>query len=293
MRNYPAPFPIPVVADSPLPVEEENLSYLDMPKGMDTYQQPLLPEPEEISGHDQAVQVLHDIAGALEKVTSGASPEKQSIELPLHGLDAENLKLLNQVLGEGEVSAQILGSDGKAMVQIQESVFAGVWRVVRMHTDDLAADYIEVASIPSVIQKTARADASGPEQVFPSLPDHVVNVPSILTELASQRKSYGSDKEAHVVNLTLLPLSHEDIAHLDHRLGTGSVLILSRGYGNCRITNCKVANTWRVVYYNSQDAVILNSVEVTDVPEVAMAATEDLQDSLQRIREVMQWVQQA
>ena len=31
-------------------------------------------------------------------------------------------------------------------------------------------------------------------------------------------------------------------------------------------------NTWRVVYYNSQDAMILNSIEVVDMPEVACAA---------------------
>jgi len=96
-----------------------------------------------------------------------------------------------------------------------------------------------------------------------------------------------------VVNLSLLPLNPTDIAHLDHQLGTGRVLILSRGYGNCRITNCGVPNTWRVVYYNSQDAVILNSVEVCDMPEVACAAPEDLQDSVERLTEVLQWVSQA
>jgi hydrogenase-1 operon protein HyaF len=71
------------------------------------------------------------------------------------------------------------------------------------------------------------------------------------------------------------------------------VLILSRGYGNCRITNCCVPNTWRVVYYNSMDTVILNSVEVTDMPDVACAAPEDLADSTERITEVLKWVRQA
>ena len=96
-----------------------------------------------------------------------------------------------------------------------------------------------------------------------------------------------------MVNLSLLPLSPQDIGFLDHQLGTGRVLMLSRGYGNCRITNCRVPHTWRVVYYNSQDAVILNTVEVVGVPEVACAAPEDLADSLERLREVVQWVEQA
>jgi hydrogenase-1 operon protein HyaF len=54
-----------------------------------------------------------------------------------------------------------------------------------------------------------------------------------------------------------------------------------------------VPNTWRVVYYNSMDTVILNSVEVTDMPDVACAAPEDLVDSTERITEVLKWVRQA
>jgi hydrogenase-1 operon protein HyaF len=119
-----------------------------------------------------------------------------------------------------------------------------------------------------------------------------MNVPSVLVELEDQRRSWRSGDLAHVVNLTLLPLTPQDIGYLDHRLGTGHVLILSRGYGNCRITNCCVPNTWRVVYYNSMDTVILNSVEVTDMPEVACAAPEDLRDSTERVDEVLKWVQQ-
>ena len=86
-------------------------------------------------------------------------------------------------------------------------------------------------------------------------------------------------------------MSNEDIGFMDHHLGTGRVLILSRGYGNCRITNTRVPNTWRVVYYNSQDVVILNTVEVTALPEVAMAAKEDLEDSFERLTEVLAWVE--
>jgi hydrogenase-1 operon protein HyaF len=81
-----------------------------------------------------------------------------------------------------------------------------------------------------------------------------------------------------------------DIALIDHRLGTGRVLVLSRGYGNCRITNTGLRQGWRVVYYNSQDAVILNTVEVTNMPQAACAAPDDLQDSHERLQEVLSWV---
>ena len=37
-------------------------------------------------------------------------------------------------------------------------------------------------------------------------------------------------------------------------------------------------NVWWVQFYNSQDALILNSIEVTAMPEVAVAAPEDIAD---------------
>ena len=96
-----------------------------------------------------------------------------------------------------------------------------------------------------------------------------------------------------MVNLTLLPVTPGDIAFLDHQLGTGRVLMLSRGYGNCRITNTRHPNCWRVVYYNSMDSVILNTVEVVDMPEVAVAAPEDLRDSHTRLADVLAYLESA
>ena len=123
------------------------------------------------------------------------------------------------------------------------------------------------------------------------LPPNVQNAPLLLGEIEDQFTTWQAGQAAYVVNLTLLPMSNEDIGFMDHHLGTGRVLILSRGYGNCRITNCRVPNTWRVVYYNSQDIVILNTVEIGALPDVARAAREDLEDTQQRFREVLAWLE--
>jgi len=147
--------------------------------------------------------------------------------------------------------------------------------------------------VPALLRAAARQDAGRPRPDLLSAPPGIMNAQPVLAELADQRQQWRDGSPAHVVNLTLLPLTPEDIGFMDHVLGTGRVLILSRGYGNCRITNCEVANTWRVVYYNSQDQVILNTVEVTGLPEVACAAREDLHDSLDRLGEVLDWVAQS
>lgn len=290
MNTNTRPFPIPVVAQNPagLPVDD-GLEYLSMPRGMDTYQPPRLPEPEDLVGHDGALQALHAVLDALTQAAAGQSPAPVS----LRGLSADDLALIHQVLGEGEVSAQVLAAPGDlsrpGVLQVQESVFAGVWRVIGDRGDGTLIDHIEVGPIPALLIDAARADARQSPAPLP-LPAEASNAQAVLVELQDHRQHWHAGQPAQVVNLSLLPLSALDIGLMDTQIGTGRVLILSRGYGNCRITNACVPNTWRVVYYNSQDTVILNSVEVCAIPEVACAAPEDLADSVERFTEVLAWV---
>jgi hydrogenase-1 operon protein HyaF len=93
-----------------------------------------------------------------------------------------------------------------------------------------------------------------------------------------------------VINLTLLPLSPEDATHLDALLAGGSVVILSRGFGNCRISSTAARHVWRVQYFNNMQTLILNTIEVVAMPEVAVASSEDLAESHGRLAELVQWM---
>ena len=282
------PFPIPLVsAMGPgSQIEDEELDYLPMPQGMSTYQPPRLPEPDALDGHGAAIAVLDQVLAVLQAAIRGESVAP----VDLSGLGAADRQIVNQALGEGEVGAQVADGQGSALVQVQESVFAGVWRVIERLPDGGLQDRIEVGAIPEVLKTCARQDGASGHRPTARLPEGVMNAPTLLQELHDQRQQWRVGQSAHLVNLSLLPLSPADMACLEEQLGTGRVVILSRGYGNCRISSTRVPNTWRVVYYNSQDAMILNSIEVVDMPEVACAAPEDLVDSEQRLREVMAWV---
>jgi len=285
------PFPIPLVALGPgTQSEDETLNYVSMPKDMDTYRPPILPEPEAIAGRAKARQALGWVLDLLVAATEGRSGG----QVRLLDLAHEDRQLINQVMGEGEASA-VLRTEGSAHeMRIQESVFAGVWRIMGFRDGVLVDDVIEVGPIPSQLKIAAEEDAQSPYQPWRgALPLNVQNAPLLVEEIRDQIKRWQPGQPPHVVNLTLLPVSPEDIAFIDHQLGTGRVLLLSRGYGNCRITNTRHPNCWRVVYYNSMDNVILNTVEVVDMPEVAMAAAEDLRDSLERLRDVLGYLEQA
>lgn len=283
------PFPIPVVALGPgSQTEEVELEYITMPKGMETYHPPILPEPEEVADLTQGKAALHAIVDAVGTWLGGGQPAP----IELTGMTADDLALVNQVLGEGEVSARV---DGDVSVLVQESVFAGVWRCIAKRGEQLVSDSIQVGPVPGVLVEAASAHAGNKGQLAipAALPVEVMNAPSIITELNDHIGRWQAGMPAHVINLTLLPLSPQDIAFLDAQLGAGSVLVLSRGYGNCRVTSTGVQHCWRVVYYNSQDAIILNTIEIVDIPEVTCAAREDLADSHERLAEVLQWVEGA
>ena len=98
---------------------------------------------------------------------------------------------------------------------------------------------------------------------------------------------------AHVINLTLFPMTPEDHRVLEQALPVGPVAIISRGFGNCRITSTLARDVWRVQYFNNMNTLILNTIEVVDVPEVALAAVEDLDDSRERLAELVAWMSES
>jgi len=284
-------FPIPVVALGPgTQTEDETLDYIAMPKDMDTWRPPVLPEPEALASRPKARAALGCVLALLDRAF-GTEPDP--------GIDGlrerlRDLQLVNQLLGEGEASALVRAEGSPLEVRVQESVFAGVWRVMSFHAGVRVDDVVEVGPIPALLLAAADEDAESVYQPWRApLPPNVQNAPLLVEELRDQIARWQPGNPPHVVNLSLLPVTPEDIAFLDHQLGTGRVLMLSRGYGNCRITNTRHPHCWRVVYYNSMDSVILNTVEVVDMPEVAMAAPEDLRDSHTRLADVLAYLESA
>ena len=256
-----------------------KLDHMEMPREMVTFDLPVAPEPEDTAGMEEGKMRLNELQAALARYRIG----DKAIVLELGDLSSENLGLVNQILGEGEVS-MVSGPN----IQVQEAVFAGVWRVLHFDDGKVERDTIEVADWPHSVrdQVFTFASATGALAEDP-LPEAVFNAPAILTEIAEKVAAYKPGVEAHSINLSLLPHTEEDLQYLARKLGVGDTIVLSRGYGNCRVSSTNTKNVWWVQYYNSQDALILNSIEIIGVPEVVCAAQEDIDDSAERVAEVM------
>jgi hydrogenase-1 operon protein HyaF len=216
--------------------------------------------------------LLQDIAEAL----AGGDPRTV---FDLAGLGKEDLTLIEEVLGVGEVSIII---DGAERIRIQESVMAGLWRV-----RGGSSDYVEIGDVPGVVRQAA-LERMSPELPIGAPPDGIMNVMPVLAEIRERMAADRPGAATHVINFTLFPMNEADMAFLQRSLGLGPIRMLSRGYGTCRITATARFPVWSVQYLNAMDTVILDTLEIGDVPTAACAAREDIEDSAIRLREILE-----
>jgi hydrogenase-1 operon protein HyaF len=280
----PLSIPVRVVGPGSQP-EEEPLQYLDIPHEVDTFRMPLVPDRVEAEALSEAREVLQEFQDLLEPWDSALGVPGP--KLGLVGLSPAALVVVNQMLGDGEVSIKL---EGERRAHIQESVFAGIWRVCELDPEDrLIGDWIEASAIPAIVLESAHA-AAAPVPAMVKLGEGAMNSPALLHEIREQVANRKPGSPARVINLTLFPLTPEDHRVLEEALPVGPVAIISRGFGNCRITSTLAHDVWRVQYFNTMNTLILNTLEIVDTPEVALAAPEDLADSCERLAELIQWM---
>jgi hydrogenase-1 operon protein HyaF len=275
-------FPIPVVAGrigpGSQPAEDLPLNMLGVPSDMHTFRPPVIDSEASPEVYRAALDVLRHVLAGLESLQGNA---RTSFRMSMQGFDPAVLKEANEMLGQGEVSVL---ADG---LTAQETTFTGVWRIRSEGVDEL-----EAGPFPTALRQLAAA-RSMPAAPVDAPPANLMNAPALLAEIRDASARCRPGNAAHVINLSLLPVTPEDTDYLDVMLGRGGLSVLSRGFGNCRITATAYPNVWWVQYFNSMEKLILNSVEVVDVPAVALAAAEDFADSRVRLAEWIESLEQA
>jgi hydrogenase-1 operon protein HyaF len=282
-------FPIPVRTIGPgsQPVDDTKLDVLEIPRSVATFEMPRVPEAVDPA----VLAASRDVFAGLLRRLEAWDPERdlQGPCVEMSGITPAVLAITNQMLGEGEVSIQV---GGERHFHIQESVFTGLWRCCEIAADGaLVRDWLEAAIAPQVVIDAAhRGSGTLPEIEWPP---GAMNSPALVAEINSQLRTRTSSARAHAINLTLLPLTPDDHRVLEHALPVAAVAMISRGFGNCRVTSTAVRNVWRVQYFNSMNTLILDTLEVVDLPEAAQASTDDLTDSRVRLAELVQWLDES
>ncbi|HUM08662.1 MAG TPA: hydrogenase expression/formation protein [Acidocella sp.] len=247
---------------------EEGPAYLPLPNSVTQYTPPLLPDDAELR---EAGDVWLD---RIEQALAAYRPGAPQV-LDLREASPAALRFLKEVLGSGEVSALAMGSPD---VQVEETIFTGLWRV---RGDGV--DYLEVGDVPRILRERA---AAGP-MALPdpeSISEGVINAPHILAEILARSAKFMDTGETHNFNLDLVPMSDADLGWLVRTLGEGNVVIISAGYGACRIRSTHLAAAWWVQFSNASNQLILNALDIAEIPAVACAAPDDIADSARRVR---------
>ncbi len=269
-------FPIPVVPFKPSfgpgsqPVDEVLVT-LDLPNDVHAFRPPLteLDAPPEVAA--AALGFLHELLAGLR---ASSSPALQPLRFSLLDCAPAVRDEINELLGVGEVSVLTAGD-----LRAQETAFTGIWRIRGEGIDD-----VEASAFPLALRELAMARRL-PLTPAPVPPAELMNAPALHHEIRSLSAQWSEGRAAHVINLSLLPATPDDLAWLDQQLGRISFSILSRGFGNCRITATALPFVWWVQYFNNMEKLILNSIEIVDLPAVALAAAEDFEETMVRLDE--------
>ncbi|WGR93616.1 hydrogenase expression/formation protein [Bradyrhizobium sp. ISRA435] len=227
-----------------------------------------------------ATTLLSNVAAAVAGQNSGISTQLFSLG---HLSDLER-KLVGDVLGKGEVTGIVALPDG-SLAHIQETALAGIW-CLRFGTET-AHQYIEVGAIPMIVRRAA-TDLTSTDLMIYAPPDGAMNVRPVLAEIRERALAWREGMRAQIINFTLLPMSPVDRSFLQQSVGNGPIQLILRDYSTCRVQATGIRNVWSVQFFNSVDDIILDTLEVGGIPEIALAAAEDLEDSAERLHEIIE-----
>lgn len=190
---------------------------------------------------------------------------------------------LEGLLGDGWVALTLRGADG-ASTRMEETSFAGVWRVHRHPVSaSPATRSVEIGALPGLVVPTlARLTRTPPAAA--GAPTDRLRV--LFADIARRASKVRADSAVHVVNLTLAGLDDEELAVLTDRLGTGPVSGVCLGFSTTRFASTAVQNVWRVRYFDQAERLVLDTLELVQVPECAVAQASEVRRSIHRLTEL-------
>ncbi len=114
---------------------------------------------------------------------------------------------------------------------------------------------------------------------------HAASLPdAVLAEVASLLGVLSETGDHGVIDLRGLPLSAEDLATIEDRLGEGEVFAEISASGKSSVKETAYSGVWRIRHFSSSGAAIADQIVIGRVPEILMAHVDDIRDSAVRLR---------
>lgn len=261
------------------------LQYLHLPTHLDVYPPPVPALHEKGGGLSLRARDL--MQRALDQLAAQTA-DMPATALDLARLPREDRVAVDLLLQDGDVNVLYAGA---RRVEIQLSAYPGLWRVryFELGGSELVADMLEIGSVPRVVSVGSFPHPEPHWQLDPaSLPGGVVNAPLLLMELLDRSELYAPGESPYALDLSQLPQGPEDLQFLAQSLGQGPVTVLTRGRGHCRINSTRLPYVWWLQHYAASDSMILNTLEVIDVPAAVCVSQHELAIGAMRFAEALQ-----
>lgn len=262
---------LPVISDAPDDLDAAPLARFAIAVGEEA---PRLARAEMRTRPDYADAVVRKVLAEVLAGLRGEGP-------PVVGVpSAEAGAALDELLGVGDAHVEVLG---RSTYRAEETTMPGVWRVRTRDEDGrVIGDHVEVADVPRVA-RVAAEKATSRDYVIPDQTSDLMNARPVLAEVRHRSLTHPHDAPNHVISLSLLPLTPADVGALRDALGAGPVRGGSRGYGRCNVALTARSRVWNVQYLNAMGVVVLDTLEIGDVPVALRALPQDLEDSTARL----------
>ena len=263
---------LPIISGGQDVAEQQALGGLESPRAA------ALRSLDGEPGSEECVPLLEACKAALERFVA----TQEGTVLPVIGLSPTALHFLETTLGEGEV---VLNVAGRHLYEARETVLPGLWLVwTREASGEVRSLHLEVGPVPQVAVAANRTGTME-ELSIGDPPEGAMNVVPVLAELRHKSREWKPGEVNHSLSFTLLPMSDADMAFLEARLGHGPVRAESKGFSRCRVELTTVRNIWSVQHFNAMGKLILDTIEVGDVPSALAAGGHDFEDSAVRLGE--------
>ncbi len=240
-------------------------------------------DPSKVAAAGETVCALLDrVRSALDQFRDGAERPRFAID----GMHDDDRRLLGEILGEGEVLMS-LGSDPR--FEVNESVLPGLWRIRVMEpAGAVLQEWLEIGDVPEVVRAGARAMTQTELTLPEREPEGSMNAFPVLGEVRDRMQNWQPGAPNHVINFTLMPMTPVDSALISRVLGRAAFESNSRGFGWCKVHLTGHRNVWGVQFFNGMGKVVLDTLEIGDVPTALLAAQDDYADSAMRLGEILE-----
>ncbi|MCZ8553016.1 hydrogenase expression/formation protein [Escherichia albertii] len=263
---------------------DDSFSMNPLPITCQVNDEPSMAALERCSHSPRVIALLNDLQKQL---SQRQPPQGEVLAVNLLNLNADERHFINTLLGEGEVLMRIQHADGSES-EIQEAIFCGFWRVRKRRDARLQEDRLEVGRAPLVLLQAATQNTLPTDSLLPPPIDGLMNGLPLAHELLAHVRN--PDTKPHSINLTQLPISEADRVFLSRLCGPGNIQIRTVGYGESYINATGLRHVWHLRCLDTLKGPLLESYEICPIPEVVLAAPEDLVDSTQRLGEVCRWL---